>query len=136
MKTDIYTAMHRKLLRLIPNLADIREHAKLKANGYMDLNVDILYKTEKYTRIALSHYYKHPSGDMIADPDMEVRIWNYGAVEALSYQDAFGYRRVYEDAEDGTVVYPVVKKSLNSFLNTWLSNLIEQGHTVVEKDAP
>lgn len=130
----LYENMHRKLLRLIPNLAEIQEHAKLVAGGYMDLNVDILHKTAKYTDVALSHYYKHPCGDMIADPDMAIRVWNHGAVEALSYQDTFGYRRVYDDAEDGTVVYPVVKKSLNSFLNTWLSNLIEQGHTLTEKD--
>lgn len=133
---NLYENMHRKLLRLIPDLPAIREHAKLKAEGYMDLNVDILRKSDQYTDIALSHYYRHPSGDMIADPDMEIRVWNHGCIEALAYQDAFGYRRVYEDANDGTVVNPVIKKSLNSFLDTWLSNLLDQGHVLIEQDAP
>lgn len=136
MKTDIYTAMHHKLMRLIPELPQIAESAKLVAEGYMDLNLDILRRTERYTDVALSHYYRHPSGDMIPDPDMEVRVWNYGAVEALTIQDMAGYVRVYDDIDGRTVVYPVAKKSLNSFLNTWLGNLIEQGHRLVEKDAP
>jgi hypothetical protein len=132
----LYENMHRKLMRIIPNLADIKESAKLKAKGYMDLNVDVLNRTATYTDIALSHYYKHSSGDMIADPDMEVRVWHYGAIEALAYQDCFGYKRVYDNDGDRVLVYPTIKKSLNSFLNTWLSNLIEQGHALVEKDAP
>jgi hypothetical protein len=42
MKTDIDMTMHRKLMRLIPELADrSRSHAKLVAEGYMDLNVDM-----------------------------------------------------------------------------------------------
>lgn len=136
MRKDIYTAMHRKLMRLIPELPQIAEHAKLVAEGYMDLNVDILRRTATYTDLALSHYYKHPSGDMIADPDMEVRVWHFGAVEALTIQDMAGYLRVYGEVDGRKVVYPVVKKSLNAFLNTWLGNLIEQGHRLEEKDAP
>ena len=91
----LYENMHRKLMRIIPNLTDIRESAKLKAEGYMDLNVDVLNRTATYTDIALSHYYRHPTGDMVADPDMEIRVWHYGAIEALAFQDFFGYKRVY-----------------------------------------
>jgi uncharacterized protein YqiB (DUF1249 family) len=73
---------------------------------------------------------------MIADPDMEIRVWHYGAIEALAFQDFFGYKRVYKTDGERTLVYPTIKKSLNGFLNTWLSNIIEQGHTLVEQDAP
>lgn len=135
MKT-IYSTMYRKLMRLLPELGQITESAKLKAEGFMDLNVDILRRESTFTDIALSHYYRHPSGDMIPDPDMELRVWNYGAVEALAIQDMAGYTRVYHDRDDRIVVDPVAKKSLNAFLNTWLSNLIEQGHALVEQDAP
>jgi uncharacterized protein YqiB (DUF1249 family) len=47
-----------------------------------------------------------------------------------------GYNRVYGEVDGRKVVYPVSKRALNSFLNTWLGNLIEQGHRLVEKDAP
>ncbi|MBK9131256.1 MAG: DUF1249 domain-containing protein [Gammaproteobacteria bacterium] len=130
----IYESMHRKLMRLLPGLPDIAEHATLKAEGFMDLNVDILNRTDTYTDLALSHYYRHPSGDMIADPDMEIRVWNHGAVEALSFQDSFGYRVVYHDDGNRRLVDPRAKRDLNAFLNTWLSNLLAQGHRIVQKD--
>jgi hypothetical protein len=132
----LYENMHRKLMALIPDFSAIQEHAKLKADGFMDLNVDVLNRTASYTDVALSHYYKHPSGDMIADPDMEIRVWHYGAVEALASQDCFGYNSVYDERDGRAVVYPAVKKSLNTFLDIWLTNLLDQGHILTEKDAP
>lgn len=123
----IYENNYKKLLHLIPDLETASfEARKLKADGFMDLNIDMLYKEEDRTVIALSHYYKHPSGDMIADPDMEIAVYpERKMVEALSYQDTFGYRRVYP--EPGKVS-PSAKKELNSFLGQWLSNLKSQGH--------
>ena len=66
-------------------------------------------------------------GDVMADPDMEIRIIpSMKMVEALTFQqDNMGiYQQVY--LEDGRF-YPSLKKELNNFLNTWLKNLIEQG---------
>lgn len=86
----IYENNYKKLLHLIPDLETASfEARKLKADGFMDLNIDMLYKEEDRTVMALSHYYKHPSGDMIADPDMEIAVYpERKMVEALSYQDA------------------------------------------------
>ena len=110
-----------------------RRAVALKADGYMDLNVDILERTNECVLIALSHYYKHDSGDMIADPDMEVKLYpSRGMAEAMTYQDGFGYRQVYHDPDLDTgkfrKVDPRAKKELNSFLNQWISNLLQQGH--------
>ncbi len=63
---QIYVHLH----KLIPSLPTIPTYAKSKVSGYMDLNLDLLEQTSDKSIIALSHYYKHPSGDMIADPDM------------------------------------------------------------------
>jgi len=49
-------------------------------------------------------------------------------IEALTYQDCFGYRKVYDDAP--MAFSPSTKKELNSFLGQWLTNLLEQGHTL------
>lgn len=125
----INETIYKKLLRIVPDLAEPKfEAKKLKAEGFMDLNIDILYWDEAHQRcvIALSHYYKHPSGDMIPDPDMEIAIMpSLKMAEALSYQDSFGYHRVYP--EPGKVNIRA-KKELNSFLNQWLTNIISQGH--------
>lgn len=126
---DIYQRNYRKLLQLIPMLHEIKSAVKLTAPGFMDLNVDVLQHHHKKTVIALSHYYKHPSGDMIADPDMTIAVYSEAqTIEALTYQDCFGYRRVYSD--DMTAFSPSTKKELNSFLGQWLTNLLEQSHTL------
>lgn len=128
---NIYCRNYRKLLKLIPTLLDIKTAAKLTAPGYMDLNVDILNRHHKKIVIALSHYYKHPSGDMIADPDMTIAVYTESeSVEVLTYQDCFGYRTVY--SEDMSAFSPTAKKELNSFLGQWLTNLLNQGHTLAK----
>jgi uncharacterized protein YqiB (DUF1249 family) len=89
----------------------------------------VLSRSDSKIVIALSHYYKHPSGDMIADPDMEIAVYpKRQLAEALSYQDAYIYRVVY--SPDRMQVDVRSKKDLNDFLNTWLNNLIEQGHSI------
>lgn len=125
---DLHNRICKKLLDVVPDLLTIREHGKSKVPGLMDLNFDVLHRTSSKIVIALSHYYKHPSGDMIADPDMEIAVYpDREAAEALTYQDSFGYRVVYHE---GNRVDVRAKRELNSFLNTWLGNLIVQGHRI------
>ncbi len=130
MKT-IYERNYNKLLKLAPNLLALKEGQaiKSKSDGYMDLNLDILAKSDKKIRIALSHYYQQ-NGDTIADPDMEIYVLpQLGMIEALTYQDFFGYKTVYDSTE--TRFHPSLKKSLNQFLSTWLTNCSRQGHKLI-----
>jgi len=126
----IYSTIYLKLYQLIPNLDTINEYAKFKASGMMDLNVDILFREKDGTiRLALSHYYRHPSGDMIADPDMEIKVFpDMKMAEALTFQDCFGYREVYPSPDKVDVK---AKAELNRFLNQWLSNLIRQDYQIM-----
>jgi hypothetical protein len=99
-------------------------HMSIKNPPYMDLCIE---KVGDKT-ISLTHYYEQ-NGDLVANPDMTVRFFeypevNFKGVEALTYQDQFGYQQVYP--EPGKV-YPRVKKQLNAFLCTWLNNLKKQG---------
>ena len=67
-----------------------------------------------------------PSGNMIAGPDMEIAIYpEMKMAEALTYQDSFGYRVVYPLPD---TVDLKAKQELNTFLNQWLRNLLQQGH--------
>ena len=119
--------IYQKLLRIAPNLSDIKEYAKSKVIGYMDLSCDILESGRDYRRIALSHYWKHPSGDMIADPDMEISVFlDWELAEAMTYQDAFTYENAYP--VDGEPPDFAIHNRLNEFLEQWLDNLAEQGH--------
>lgn len=117
-----------KLLDVIPDLLTMEEHGKSVVDGFMDFSVDILHRTPERIIIALSHYYKHPSGDMIADPDMEVAVYPSSEyAEALTYQDSFGYQSVKLDAGQVNIR---LQGDLNKFLSQWLTNLIHQGHCI------
>jgi uncharacterized protein YqiB (DUF1249 family) len=121
-----------KLLRIAPNLMAIKEYAKSKSSGYMDLSCDILESGRDYRRIALSHYWEHPSGDLIPDPDMEVSVFfDWELAEATSYQDVFTYENAYP--VDGEPPDLVVHNRLNEFLEQWLQNLADQGHNLAPK---
>ena len=126
MKT-IYQRIYEKLEQLVGDMEEIPDAKKSQVPGFMDLNLDRLSTDDGATVIALSHYYKHTSGDMIPDPDMEIRVMpDRRAAEALTYQDAYAYRFVYAGA--GQLVSADLKRDLNEFLDQWLSNCLAQGH--------
>lgn len=119
---------YKRLLKLVPQLFSLEEGAGLKSkvSGFMGLNLDVIHKNTDTVVIALSHYYTNGLGDLIADPDMELRVYKgIQTVEALAYQDSFGYKKVWLDENR---YYPKLRKSLNSFLGQWLKNCTSQGH--------
>ncbi|MFA5801549.1 MAG: DUF1249 domain-containing protein [Thermoleophilia bacterium] len=125
MRASREEVIYKKLEKLLGDLHQIPAYMKLEAHGFMDLGVDKLYGDEESVTIALSHYYKQ-NGDMVPDPDMEVRIYpERKMAEALTYQDSFGYRVVYPKPG---FVNPKAKREMNVFLNQWLSNILAQGH--------
>lgn len=103
-----------------------KESKKMKSGAFMDLNMDFLINTDKGIVISMAHNFVQ-NGDVMADPDMEIRIVKgTQMVEALSYRlDTMGINNHVYETE--TKFYPQLKKELNSFLNTWLKNLISQG---------
>jgi len=131
MDGSIYSALYKKLIRVVPLefITKGVEAGKSKVGGFMDLNYDFLRSSKDGRIIALSHYYLQ-NGDMVADPDMEIRVMpDLGLAEALTYQDVYGFKRVYDDTGGVDVA---MKKELNEFLSQWLSNLINQKHRIRE----
>ena len=123
----IYEANYKRLKKLIPDLdtLTVETHRKSKSGGFMDLSFEVLSRTTDQFTCAMTHYFEQ-NGDLIADPDMEIRVVpSMKMIEALAYQDQFGYRVVYP--EPGKVNIRA-KEELNQFLGQWLKNLIAQGH--------
>ena len=119
--------IYKKLLVVVPDLWEISEYGKSRVEGYGDLNLGVLVVAEGYRRIALSHYCKHDSGDMIPDPDMEIGVYReWEMAEALTYQDMYQYNDVYSgpDGQADRRYY----LHCNAFLEKWLEALAEQGH--------
>lgn len=106
------------------------EALKIKSGGYMDLNLDMLYEEDGGYTIAMAHNYIQ-NGDVMADPDMEIRIIpSMKMAEALSFRQDGSIpinQHVYEEVDGQIMVYPKLKKELNSFLSGWLLNLKKQG---------
>ena len=127
----IHHTLYRKMTILISTLPEVPEYAKSKVLRFMDLNLDLLSRNDEIITVALSHYYEQ-NGDLIPDPDMVIRInTKTETVEALTFQDTYVYREVYLDQNR---VDLKAKKELNEFLLQWLTNLIDQGHTLVPID--
>ncbi|MCC4767321.1 DUF1249 domain-containing protein [Methanosarcina sp. DH1] len=96
------------------------DYMKFVSSGLMSLNVDKL----TYDTIALAHNGKQ-NGDVMADPDMEVRIYpDLKMAEALTFRN--DYMGIYQEVYPETgKYYPKLKKELNEFLNNWLKTMIE-----------
>jgi uncharacterized protein YqiB (DUF1249 family) len=124
---NIYQNNYQKILKIIPGVFELEEFVKLSATGAKDLNVHIMHRQHSRLVIALSHYHKDRSGDLVPELDFTIAMYSTTqTAEVLMYEDCFGYRRVY--SEDGLSVSPSTKKELNSFLDKWLSKLFTQGH--------
>lgn len=122
--------------RLLEALPDLQlwvdnqvEGKKLKSDGYMDLGVDILGPYKDGFRVALSHYYRHESGDMIPDPDMELYVDTAREMcTALTFQNSF----IYQSINDLELTDDQVRLmgSMNEFLEMWLVNIIASDYSV------
>lgn len=135
MRIDVQrtSRIYNKLTKVAPELERTFEHSKASVAGFMDLSLDVLERSPGYMRIALSHYWKHPSGDLIADPDMEIAVFTRDRLaEALTYQDAMFYEVAYP--KDGEPPDLDTHTRLNAFLEQWLDNLAEQGFVLLKSN--
>lgn len=107
-----------------------KRNAKTKKVFQRHVSYDLLYKKDHLVDIAISSYWKHESGDMMADPDIQIKVdlKQNLAVPTAFQQDGVPfigtiYLEVYPTGE------PVNKKAqsqVNHFLTVWLQQLIDQ----------
>ncbi len=131
-----YSSIYNKLLTIIPSLMELLESgesfsSKSEVEGYQDLHFDYLRKDKQGYVIALAHYYEL-NGDLVSDPDMEIRIIpEMKMAEAMTFQNTYTYDEVYIRDESGKeLVDTNMKRKLNSYLKEWLTTLISYGHKV------
>ncbi|AKB43056.1 MULTISPECIES: DUF1249 domain-containing protein [Methanosarcina] len=135
MRRTVYEIIFARFqqMRIIDESGEMQaDYMKFVSSGLMPLNVDKLTSDT----IALAHNGKQ-NGDVMADPDMEVRIYpELKMAEALTFRN--DYMGIYQEVypEPGKY-YPKLKKELNYFLNNWLKTMIDiQGYrlTVEERE--
>lgn len=132
-KMNQYQKNFKAIIRLLPDLRIVQpgDAFKLKADGFMDLNIDVLERDDvtNTVRISLAHNYIQ-NGDVMACPDMEIRVlFEMEMAEALTFQMSNPpiFQEVY--LPDNRY-YPKRKRELNSFLSQWLRNIRAQGHAL------
>ena len=126
----IGTQIFHRLLDVVPDLLTLSSgnYGRSEVFGFMNLNLDVLATGSNKVVIALSHLYKHPSEDVIPDPDMQITVFlSDEYAEAQTFQDFYGFRAVETNVGQ---VDQRARRELNLFLLTWLGNLIAQGHSV------
>ena len=118
--------------------------AHFKADGFMDLVVENLERRETFLGnpmdvYSISHYGEQ-TGDLMADPDMEIGIVSDGEkmrVIPLTFQnDYMGlYQQVFKfNQHDGWMYSKALCTDLDEFLYSWLQNIKEQGFYESIKD--
>lgn len=134
----IYEKNYDRLMEIAPGLEEKllnykdgdEIYGKSVSTGYMDFNLELLYKDKDSFHIALSHYYES-HGDLVPDPDMEIRVdVKNKMVEALHFRDAHHYAEVYDDKQTRSLVDRKQLNSQNRFLGMWLRNLKKQNHSI------
>ena len=123
------TAKNPKIKAILDTMLEQKQEAMKIENSktFMPFNVDYLGKRAGLDAFAFSHYYKHPSGDMIADPDMEI-LYNGREMFPYAYQDSFGYQNAVEWKDDGNIsgIKTRMQAQHASFLRGWLKSVVEQ----------
>ena len=93
---------------------------KLASTGFMDLTVET-WQEGRNTMVSMCHYGKQ-NGDLMKDPDILFKL----------EQEIITYKEIQMDY---TGYYSEEHAEIKEFMeNTWIDNLIQQGHKVYEKD--
>ncbi len=97
-------------------------------SGIMAVDVDRLSDNDYGTIWAISHYWKHPSGDRMADPDMTFLVASNGIYPLTFQQDPGIYQEAVVWAEDGSIsgYRRRQQRELKDFANRWMQNIEAQ----------
>ncbi len=97
-------------------------------SGIMAVGVDRLSDNDYGTIWAISHYWKHDSGDMMADPDMMFLVATDGIYPLTFQQDPGIYQEAVVWAEDGSIsgCRRRLQRDLKNFANGWMANIAAQ----------
>jgi len=129
---SMYESNYLRLLNLIPELERIDGCYRSRVAGECDLHLEILQR-ERYTLTMSMTYYFSNETEIVADPDMLVRVYFDGQLaEAMSLgkdHRHVQFRRLFRahGNELGR------RWTRNLILNKWLEYLLDQGHLILEQ---
>lgn len=128
----LYESNFLRLLRLIPNVANLDGCFRSRVAGECDLFVEVI-ETSRYT-VTLSLTYRLATNEgLFVDPDMTVRAYLDGQqTEVLAIGEQQRHealqRLVFEHREEVDRRW-----RCNIILNKWLEYLSDQGHLILDR---
>jgi uncharacterized protein YqiB (DUF1249 family) len=128
----LYESNFLRLQRLIPELERLDGYYRSRVPGDCDLHLEILDRSRYTIALSLSYFFEE-SGNRIADPDIQVRVYLDGQVAeatALSGEYRHAHLRRLSRAHRAELDK---RWRRNIVLNKWLDYLMEQGHLVLER---
>lgn len=128
----LYESNFLRLLRVVPELAQIDGCFRSSVAGDCDLHVDILERSRHTVTLRLTYLFETDEG-LRADPDMTVRAYLDGRLaEAMSHCQTHRHaalRRLFR--RHGLELD--ARWERNVVLNKWLDYLADQGHLVLDR---
>ena len=131
---SVYESNYLRLLNVIPELQRLDGCYRSRVAGDCDLHLEILQR-ERYTLTMSMTYYFRNETEVVADPDMLVRVYFDGQLaEAMSLgkdHRHVQFRRLFRAHGDELGR----RWTRNLILNKWLEYLLDQGHLILEQRA-
>lgn len=135
-KTKHGTTNYKSLLPFINAVDNEGGSRHFKADGFMDLVIENLQRTEYFLGSPMKVYsishYGEQNGDLMADPDMEIGVINDGEhmriIPMTFRNDYMGVNQsVFHLTMDDYLYSKQLLTDLDDFLWQWLKNIEQQG---------
>ncbi len=132
---NTHKELYRKILRLLPNLDDIpisKEPLLLEKEGKVPLNVHVLERQAGITILNLSRYPRNGHGELVPDPDVEIRLDSIKKEAMPTVYIGQGDRVELDEADRKR--QPEEARQLDRAVNSWLVRLEKQGFNAVGQE--
>ena len=128
----LYESNFARLNQLIPELDRLDGYYRSRVAGDCDFHVEIIERCRYTITLSLSYFF-YDSGERIADPDMQVRVYLDGRLaEAMRFGGDHRHAALRRLSREHRGELDV-RWRRNIVLNKWLEYLMDQGHLVLER---
>lgn len=128
----LYESNYLRLLRLIPEVAQIDGCFRSRVAGTCDLHVEVLERCRYTVTLSLTYHFETDDG-LLVDPDMTIRVYLDGQLaEAMAIGQTQRHVALRQFVREHRSELDL-RWQRNSILNKWLEYLSDCGHLVLER---
>ncbi len=122
----VYEANYRRLMRILPDLREIRGTVVSELHGRPVLFLDMVEQCRYTSLLAITHYLSVDSR-LVEDLSMKLRVYHDARLaEVIAYQRQACFLPIY-DYPNRHMYQPFEKRQVNLFLREWLDFCLRHG---------